>query len=504
MSPLTKLLVVLILVIIQNANANREFINGNYHNFNSKSTSTGARVLDLKIFLISNPTVQRTELKISNTNFYRLPVKSSFLRTTGTNYKCQDEGNLIELPNHLRKPCMLCTCKKSLVVCEKLKPCAANYREDRRRRSIRCIEEECCNVVQDVFLNNVDSNSKQVSYRTLDSDTSAGEVISNQIRTSTIRYVHCTNELARNNYQNAPQNDRPIDQPSDSHSGLFEFNLKPFGSRSTINTRSVTAHPAGMDRQPDGLCTLSNSLNPDTSKHRQYITTFDGMRMRLRNRDHCHFVFARDCAGEQFTIHLLYSANNHLYANRSLAGRQAAFDLNRSTPDRSTADRSASDDRFLDSINLTSAFHTLDGKSTSNYTQRYLSTLRQSRISSKEKLNLFVRIGKRKLRLDHNLNVKLDNRLILLPYVHRGLKIVKHQSYVILKSEIGLKIIWSGQEVVASLPRYYQRRTCGLCSNFNGDLTDDLKNRKNQAVSQLRFFQSWTVSVLLEGFDVFL
>lgn len=424
---------------------------------------------------------------------------------TGTNYKCMDEGNLIELPSHLRKPCMLCTCKKSLVVCEKLKPCAANYREDRRRRSIRCIEEECCmNVVQDVFLNNVDSSSKLVTYRTLESDSSASEVISNQIRTSAIRYVHCTNELARNNYQNAPQNDRPIDQPSDpAHNSLFEFNLKPFGSRSTINTRSVTAHP-GMDRQPDGLCTLSNSLNADTNKHRQYITTFDGMRMRLRNRDHCHFVFARDCAGEQFTVHLLYSANNnHLYANHSSSSRQlSSFDLNKSGPDRSTMDRSASDDRFLDSINL-AAIHTLDGKSTSNYTQRYLSTLRQSRIFSKEKLNLFVRIGKRKLRLDHSLNVKLDNRLILLPYVHRGLKIVKHQSYVILKSEIGLKIIWSGQEVVVSLPRYYQRRTCGLCSNFNGDLTDDLKNRKNQAVSQLRFFQSWTVGVYNKMFSFF-
>lgn len=384
---------------------------------------------------------------------------------------------------------MLCTCKKSLVVCEKLKPCAANYREDRKRRSIRCIEEECCNVVQDVFLNNVDS--RMVAYRTLDSDSSASEVINNQIRTSTIRYVHCTNELARNNYQNAPQNDRPIEPPAD---GLLEFNLKPFGSRSTINTRSVTADPS-PDRQPDGLCTLSNSLNADTNKHRQYITTFDGMRMRLRNREHCHFVFARDCAGEQFTVHLLYSANNnHLNANRSVSGRLFDADkfVDRPGDSRSSADRS--DDRFLDSINLT-AIHTLDGKSTSNYTQRYLSTLKQSRISSKEKLNLFVRIGKRKLRLDHNLNVKLDNRLILLPYVHRGLKVVKHQSYVILKSEIGLKIIWSGQEVVASLPRYYQRRTCGLCSNFNGDLIDDLKNRKNQVVSQLRFFQSWTVGV---------
>lgn len=414
---------------------------------------------------------------------------------TGTNYKCADEGNLIELPNHLRKPCMLCTCKKSLVVCEKLKPCAANYREDRKRRSIRCIEEECCNLVQDVFLNNVDSSSRLVTYRTLESDSSASEVINNQIRTSTIRYVHCTNELTRNNnYQNAPQNDRPaVDPPPTdaAHSALFEFNLKPFSSRSTINTRSVTAHP--LDRQPDGLCTLSNSLNADTNKHRQYITTFDGMRMRLRNREHCHFVFARDCAGEQFTIHLLYSAsNNHLATNRSSSIRLHPLDPNKSAGDRSAADRS--DDRFLDSINL-SAINPLDGKSTSNYTQRYLSTLKQSRIYSKEKLNLFVRIGKRKLRMDHSLNVKLDNRLILLPYVHRGLKIVKHQSYVILKSEIGLKIIWSGQEVVASLPRYYQRRTCGLCSNYNGDLTDDLKNRKNQPVSQLRFFQSWTVSL---------
>ena len=345
---------------------------------------------------------------------------------------------------------MLCTCKKGSVQCQKLRPCLGNYRPDRKRRSIRCIEEECCDLVQDVFLNNVDGGSKLVtSYRTLEENTSE---ISNQIRTSTIRYVNCPNELIRNSHHSS--NGQTSKNSSNS-------------PRSTINTRSVTTHP-NLDRQSDGLCTLSNSLNPETNKHRQYITTFDGMRMRLRNRDHCHFVFARDCINEQFTIHLLYSSN-HLKSNLA---------ANRPFQDRT--------------FNLTT-INMLDGKSTSNYTQRYLSTLKEARSSNSERLNLFIRIGKRKIRLDHNLNVKLDNHPILLPYVHRGIKIIYHLNHVIIKSDTGLGIIWSGQEIVASLPKHYQQHTCGLCGNFNEDLTDDLKNRKGQLLqSQLRFFQSWT------------
>lgn len=265
------------------------------------------------------------------------------------------------------------------------------------------------------------------------------------------------------------------------------LNSKSNSPRSTMNTRSVTSQP-NMDNLK--VCTLSSHLNSDTSKYRQYITTFDEMRMRLRYKDHCHFVFARDCAPEQsFTIHLLYSGNQ-ANANKSLT----------TTTNNKSTNRSA---QFAgDLVSLTTASNELDGKSTSNYTQRYLSALKQSKTSSKELLSIFIRIGKRKIRLDSNLNVKLDGHPILLPYMHRGIKIVYYRNHIILNSDIGLKLVWSGlQELVVSLPRHFQGRTCGLCGNFNGDLTDDLKNRKGQLVqSQLRFIQSWVVSIYIGFF----
>lgn len=374
----------------------------------------------------------------------------------------------------------MCTCRNGLVLCDNLKICTGNYKQDRKRRSIRCIEEECCDVIQDVFVNNVDNSSKLISYRTEDE---SGE-INNQIRTSTIRYVHCTKEISKS-------------KKDQSDSENFNTNINQINnqlnhrsssnSRSTINIRSVTAYPKSSDRQSVGLCTLSNSLNTDTNKHRQHITTLDGMRMRLRNGNHCQFVFSRDCVGEQFTIHLLYSKTNHSNnkSTNSSKKQNTKFDLNRST------DNSINDQSYLDLINF-KKIKELDGKSTSNYTQRYL---KQTKNLGRERLNLFVRIGKRKLHLDSNLNVKIDNHPTLLPYMHRGINIVHYQNYIIIKSDIGLKIIWSGQEIVTSLSKNFQRRTCGLCGNFNNDLTDDLKNRKGQLLqSQLRFFESWTVS----------
>lgn len=56
---------------------------------------------------------------------------------------------------------------------------------------------------------------------------------------------------------------------------------------------------------------------------------------------------------------------------------------------------------------------------------------------------------------------------------------------------------WDGLNgVQVSVPTRFKRRTCGLCGNFNGDFSDDLRNKKGLLMADVnRFFKSWKLRI---------
>lgn len=54
----------------------------------------------------------------------------------------------------------------------------------------------------------------------------------------------------------------------------------------------------------------------------------------------------------------------------------------------------------------------------------------------------------------------------------------------IVSTDFGLVVSFNGQyDVDISLPIAYQDKTCGLCGNFNDDVSDDFMDRNGQTVS---------------------
>ena len=56
----------------------------------------------------------------------------------------------------------------------------------------------------------------------------------------------------------------------------------------------------------------------------------------------------------------------------------------------------------------------------------------------------------------------------------------------ILKTNFSLEVHWDGDNTVDVLiDETFKNRTCGLCGNFNDDLSDDFKNPNGTLVSML-------------------
>ncbi|VDP05696.1 unnamed protein product [Soboliphyme baturini] len=83
--------------------------------------------------------------------------------------------------------------------------------------------------------------------------------------------------------------------------------------------------------------------------------------------------------------------------------------------------------------------------------------------------------------------VKINRRLVALPYVELGLfSIMFDKSYnVLMRANIGLKIVWDGNSYAeVTVTPNYKGRLCGLCGNYNHNAKDDFVTKSGFLVTK--------------------
>ncbi|XP_051660361.1 mucin-5AC-like [Manacus candei] len=66
-------------------------------------------------------------------------------------------------------------------------------------------------------------------------------------------------------------------------------------------------------------------------------------------------------------------------------------------------------------------------------------------------------------------SVRLDNKLVQMPYSHMGVLIERSNNYLKVSAKLGLTFLWNEQDaLLVELDKKYANQTCGLCGDFNG------------------------------------
>lgn len=105
----------------------------------------------------------------------------------------------------------------------------------------------------------------------------------------------------------------------------------------------------------------------------------------------------------------------------------------------------------------------------------------------REKLRISLLRGKR---------VKENGRRLRLPHLRLGVYSVmmdKERRVVLRVSSVGLKVVWGQQSYVeVGVSSKYKGRLCGLCGNYNHDVSDDFTTSDGHMTSSVETFaQSW-------------
>uniref|UniRef100_A0A3P8USY2 VWFD domain-containing protein n=1 Tax=Cynoglossus semilaevis TaxID=244447 RepID=A0A3P8USY2_CYNSE len=90
--------------------------------------------------------------------------------------------------------------------------------------------------------------------------------------------------------------------------------------------------------------------------------------------------------------------------------------------------------------------------------------------------------------------VKVDDRVVSLPYLNEPYIYIEQQANaILLNTNIGLKVQWTGRShLKVSVPGSYKGQTCGLCGNFNNYHQDDLRMPSGHlSLSESDFGNSW-------------
>ncbi|XP_017662050.1 PREDICTED: mucin-5AC-like [Lepidothrix coronata] len=71
-------------------------------------------------------------------------------------------------------------------------------------------------------------------------------------------------------------------------------------------------------------------------------------------------------------------------------------------------------------------------------------------------------------------SVRLDNKLVQMPYSHMGVLIERSNNYLKVSAKLGLTFLWNEQDaLLVELDKKYANQTCGLCGDFNGIPVND-------------------------------
>ena len=92
-----------------------------------------------------------------------------------------------------------------------------------------------------------------------------------------------------------------------------------------------------------------------------------------------------------------------------------------------------------------------------------------------------VRVGQYRISLQQKLRVKVNKKLVELPFTEPGIFAINKGGFsVTLKTAFGLKVIWDGDSYLEVIvPPSYKNHMCGLCGNYNGIRNDDLLGKDN-------------------------
>ncbi|XP_056455381.1 kielin/chordin-like protein [Gadus chalcogrammus] len=108
-----------------------------------------------------------------------------------------------------------------------------------------------------------------------------------------------------------------------------------------------------------------------------------------------------------------------------------------------------------------------------------------------------VFIGDLSVQLLQDWVVKVNGRVVALPYLREPYVYVERQTNtILLNTNIGIKVLWSGRShLEVSVPGSYRKQTCGLCGDFNDFPQDDLRMPDGRiSLSEASFGNSWQVT----------
>ncbi|CAI9718898.1 chordin isoform X2 [Octopus vulgaris] len=112
--------------------------------------------------------------------------------------------------------------------------------------------------------------------------------------------------------------------------------------------------------------------------------------------------------------------------------------------------------------------------------------------------NLTVRFAGLEINLIPNNGITVDGVYTELPFGHNNdVFVEKINRNLLLQTSTGMKLVWNGEGFVElQISQTYQRKTCGLCGNFNGSPDDDLLTTDGKQTSSHDIFaNSWKTSI---------
>ncbi|XP_014669828.1 PREDICTED: BMP-binding endothelial regulator protein-like [Priapulus caudatus] len=107
-----------------------------------------------------------------------------------------------------------------------------------------------------------------------------------------------------------------------------------------------------------------------------------------------------------------------------------------------------------------------------------------------------VVVNKLKIRMRPGLEVRVQRKVVRLPYIKLGLfSIVKDSFSIVLRTTFGVKVVWDGDSYAEiTVDPKYKSTLCGLCGNYNGNPDDDFTNKRGKLLEDKeRFGNSWKV-----------